>query len=60
MIKITDDTIVEMTKDEYQRMMADYQKAYMFYDGPPPSFERFVLARREAATKTGYVPEPPK
>lgn len=46
-IIITDEPDVYMTKDEHARLSTEYQQAFMMFAGTPPSFETWVLRKRQ-------------
>jgi len=53
-IKVTDsEPDVHVTADELRRYQDEYQKAFMFYAGTPPSLESYIRdkQRRAAAIK---------
>jgi hypothetical protein len=41
-----------LTADEYARLKDEYQKAFMFYAGSPPTFEQWVRQRGQVRTTT--------
>lgn len=48
-IKIIEDgPDITLTRSEYNRLYAEYSKAFMLYAGTPPTFEEWVRERLEA------------
>lgn len=46
-IRIIDETPdVYLTQDQYNRFLAEYQQAYMFYAGTPPTLESYIRRRQ--------------
>lgn len=37
---------LHLTQDEYNRLLAEYQQAYMFYSGTPPTFETWAKNKK--------------
>lgn len=46
---IDDSPDVYLTPDQYARYLAEYQQAFMFYSGVPPTFESWVRRRQPAS-----------
>jgi hypothetical protein len=52
MIIITDKKPdVRVTQEEYRKYFHEYQKAYMFYSGPPVSLEEYIRQQKAGAIK---------
>lgn len=45
-IKIVEGPTIELTAEEYNRYSAEYEKAFMFYSGVPPTFEEWVRQKK--------------
>lgn len=37
---------VYLTQSEYNRLLSEYQQAFMFYSGAPPTFESWVRQKK--------------
>lgn len=44
-IHITKTPDVHISASEYQRLLAEYERSFMFYAGTPPDFEEWAIAR---------------
>ena len=38
---------IYLTRDQYDRLLAEYNQAFMFYSGTPPSFESWVRSKQQ-------------
>lgn len=52
-VKIIKEPDVYLTQSEYNRLMAEYHKAFSMYAGTPPTFEEWV--RRSGRSGLDYV-----
>jgi hypothetical protein len=48
-IKVLDEPDVTVTASELVRYQDEYQRAYMFYSGTPPTLAEFIRRKQEAA-----------
>jgi hypothetical protein len=45
-IHIVDDAPdIYLTREQYNQLLAEYQKAFQFFSGTPPTFEHWVAQR---------------
>ena len=46
-VHIIDDAPIDLylTRDQYNKLLDEYSKAFMFYSGTPPTFESWVLSK---------------
>lgn len=52
-IKIIDEgPDIHLTASEHARLLDEYQKAFMFYAGTPPTFESWVRGRQQTTVLT--------
>lgn len=58
-VKIIPDPDVFLTESEYARLLDEYNRAFSFYAGTPPTFASWVAQRRggisSASPETSYA-----
>jgi len=54
-IHVIDDPDVYLTQSELARYRAEYNQAFSFYAGPPPSFNSWVAQRKAQQTRESDV-----
>ncbi len=45
---------LHLSQDEYNRLLDEYERAYMFYSGTPPTFETWA-ARKQAERSNAEI-----
>jgi hypothetical protein len=44
-IEIIKQPPLRLTQSEFNRLMAEYRQAFLFYSGPPPAFEDWARGK---------------